>query len=309
VIRDALPAGIRRHGTVLVTTLLTFLIFALLWHLLEPRQVVAALAGGDPLLIGLAALVALLFNTVQSAELQRWLIRGLGARAPYLEILTATVGNLAIQGTLPASFGHFVRASYLHRRCGVPLANATAAAVTGLWFKLCWLLALSVVGQALGRVTGLVLVAALVLTVAAPLLVRRLGGVPLGDGKLARAVAAVAESAGAVRPVPLLVGAGHALISVVAEVGIFWLLLLAMGVQASPAMLLFTFPMVILGSKVPVTPMGLGTREAMVVVLLSGVAQPEVLVAAALAYSVLEHLLPSLVGTVFTWSYIKRIIS
>ena len=299
-----------------VTSILTALLLAAIAVAIEPRQVLASLSNGDPSVMGLAALMALGFNTLHAAELFRWMTRGFGVRLPFAQILVATVGNLAVQGTLPGGAGHLVRVAYLNRRCGAPLAGSTAAVVAGLLFKLCWLLGLATLGWALalsppavpGALLGLLLFGALFLTGAASPVSRWLGAKVRLPGHAASAMAAVAENVSAIRPPAIALGALHALISVLAEVAIFAIILHGLGAAVSLALVIACFPLVIIVSKLPVTIMGIGTREALTVLLFAGAAPPGVLLAGALAFSTVEHLLPTLVGTLFTWSFLRGLM-
>ncbi len=299
-------------ATVLTLILLSWLLFKV-----QPRQVMGALSRGDPWFIGLAALLALGFNTLQSAELYRWTLRGFGLRLPYVEVLLATGGNLAIQGTLPGGTGHMMRVAYLNRKCGAPLAGATAAVVAGLWFKLTWLLVMATAGWALalappavpGPLLAALLAGMLFLTAAASPVTRWLGANTRLPGRAAGAVNAVAESVSDIRGAAMSLGALHALLSVLAEVAIFAVIMHGLGATVDLALTAACFPLVIIVSKLPITIMGMGTREALTVLLFAGAAPPGVLLAGALAFSAVEHLLPTLVGILFTWSYLRRIFT
>jgi uncharacterized membrane protein YbhN (UPF0104 family) len=67
-------------------------------------------------------------------------------------------------------------------------------------------------------------------------------------------------------------------------------------------------PLVAIAAKVPVTLLGLGTREVLVVVLLGSMAPAATLAGAAILFSAVEYVLPAALGAALTWSYARRIL-
>ena len=269
------------------------------WRI-APGSIAGALGQASLPWVLAAAAAALLFNTVQSAEVLRWALRGFGVDIGYGTALTATAGNMAIKAALPAGTGELARVAWLRRTCGVDPARSSAAIATLLWLKLLWLLAIALAGalvQGASAVTSAALTAGLCLVACLPPIARRLGRWPR-----------VARALGSARPGAIAVCAAHALLAVAAEIGVFAMLLHACGGHVEPGALAAGMPLVIVGSKVPVTIMGLGAREGLVVLLLSGSSPGAVLAASALLFSAVEYLLPAAAGTVLTWRYVRRIL-
>jgi uncharacterized membrane protein YbhN (UPF0104 family) len=277
----------------------------------EPGPIIDALEGLSPAWVIAAALVALLFNTLQSAEAFRWALRSFGVRIGYGTALTATAGNMAIKAALPAGAGELARVAWLHRTCSVDPMRSTAAIAALLWLKLLWLLAISLAGSLLvagQAVTRIALLASLCLAASLPLVARRWMREPDDARGWHRIAAALGRTTRAARPASLVLCGLHALLAVTAEIGVFAMLLHACGGRVDAVHIAAWIPLVIIAAKVPLTLMGLGAREGLVVLLLAGSSPEAVLAASALLFSAVEYVLPAAVGTALTWSYVRRIL-
>lgn len=308
--------GRRATRAIAAATVTAVVLAALVWTV-RPGPILDAMVRTDPLLLALAIAISLLLNTVQSAEVLRWTLRGLGERITFGQALSATAGNMAIKATLPAGTGELTRAAYLHRVCGVGAAPATAVVLAILWLKLCWLLAMAVVGWLLlpaGDWThGGPLLAALALSAMLPWLLRRRPGPD--DGAAAEAKgwrglpAALSVAMAGIRLLPFAAGALHGLLAVLGEIFVFGFLLHAGGVPPPLAATLAFVPLAVIGAKIPITLLGLGTREALIVTLMSGTASLAALAGAGLLFSAVSYVLPAALGTALTWSYLRRILA
>ncbi len=124
----------------------TVTVLAVLLARIDLAQVGAALLTADASILVGVALLSLVFNTAQAAELLRQLLRGFGVRVPYAAAFVATTWSLAVHAAMPASMGHVSRVAYLVRRHGVDLPHCAMAAFPNLGCKRCWLLTRAVVG-------------------------------------------------------------------------------------------------------------------------------------------------------------------
>lgn len=93
------------------------------------------------------------------------------------------------------------------------------------------------------------------------------------------------------------------------QLGVFALALSALGASPPVASLLFWFPVCLLGAKLPVSVMGLGLRESLVVLLLRGSASPVALLGASLSFSAIEQILPGLVGLLFAPRFVEKTLT
>ena len=294
----------------LLSLAFTLAILALLLGGVRPAKLVAALGQLSPAVLALGLAASLLVNLLQAAELLRRALAVFGQDLSYRRALIACVRTLTPKMALPGGLGLVVRILYLHRAARLDLAGVTMSQALIPWFKLAWMLALPLVGHALGAPVpplALVLVSAglagmLVLSWAAP----RTGLLLLEQAaarwdKLRRLRQTLSTLGQQRRPGPLAVTAMHALLSAGLEVLLFYVILVGVMGPVAPVTVLALFPLCALGSKVPVAFLGLGAREALVLLLFGPFAPPAQLLAAALAYSALGFLLPPLLTAPFTW--------
>jgi uncharacterized membrane protein YbhN (UPF0104 family) len=309
----------RRRLRLLAVGVLTGVVLAMVFCSVDIQVVLKTLYRADMGLFGVAAVVALFFNTVQSAEGFRQALRAFGARVPFASAFAATVSSLAIHAALPAGAGGAGRIAYLYRSAGIDVGRCTAAVVSLLWIKLCWLLGLALLGWGLtadasalrGGLLGLALLACVASYALGLRYAERIAARFPAAGRLAPVSRVLLPATTAMRQVrlgALAVTAMHALVAVSAELLIFGMVVYALGAIPDPVAIVAWLPLVIIAAKIPVTLMGLGTREGLVVVLLRAMARPEILLGAALLFSFVEHLLSALLGSLFTWHFFRRIL-
>lgn len=311
---SGLEPSTKRWLKVGLPALATVVVIGLLVHEVELAPLLAAFADADPLYSLAACALALFFNTVQSAEVLRHTLAGFGVKVSAKGALKATVGNLAIHAVLPAGTGNVGRLAYLARTEGADLSRGTLAAAALLWMKLVALFGLASIGYFVAEdpppwhaplaFGGFAVT--LALTFLAPRLARALTlELP---GKLGRIVGALRAGLGELHARSLALGAVHAFVAVAIELLVFQLCLFAVGAPAAPALILAWFPLIVIVAKVPVTLMGLGTREVTCVLLFASLAPAPALLAASLIYSFAEHLLSALVGTLLTYRFVRTIV-
>ena len=301
----------RRRGLKLLLSLaFTGAILALLLWRVRPAELGAALGQLSLASLTLALLTSFLLSLVQAAELLRRALDALGQHLSYGQALGATLRTLTPKMALPGGLGVVVRVLYLQRAMGLDLAGASMSMVLIPWFKLGWMLVLPLMGFALGAPVPAPALAAVAVALGGVILLSWAGprsGLLLLDRAAARwsrlerlrqTLAALSQQA---RPGPVALTALHALISAALEVLLFAAIIVGVIGPVDPVTVLALFPLVALGSKVPVAFLGLGAREALVLLLFAPLGTPAQLLAAALAYSALGFLLPPLLSAPFTW--------
>lgn len=299
-----------------LSLLVTFaLLTALLWHV-PLTELLAAVRGADLVLVAAAALLSVLCTTLQTAELRRQALRTLSQDISFRTALLTTAGTLALHHSLPAGSGAAVSIAYLRRHHAVDVPRGALAFGLVFWLKLCWMLGLATLGWVLlpesDAIRGGTMVAVLLVTMVGGGLVwlsrHRVVGL-LGDrgwrGKLAQLLAGLQETP--IRASALAWTVSHALLSVLSDLLVFGLLLAALGAKVEPLRIVALLPLCLLGARVPITTMGIGTREALILAFFAGTADAQILLAAGLLYSFIEHLLPALLGSVVTGHFLARL--
>ena len=259
---------------------------ALLWLVLrqfDVHQLSALFTGADVAPLLAAVLVALAVNGPLSAWALQPALAAHGVSLPYRAALEATLGHLALHAGATAVVGKSARAAYLARRYGADTPSALRAELSLLGLKLVALWALASVGALLSG-----------------------HGWGAGSGALALALVAFwvhRRGAAVIQAfsLTLLMGLG--------QLGVFALALSALGASPPVASLLFWFPVGLLGAKLPVSVMGLGLRESLVVLLLRGSASPVALLGASLSFSAIEQILPGLVGLLFAPRFVEKTLT
>jgi uncharacterized membrane protein YbhN (UPF0104 family) len=305
---------VRERRAALAGGLLAAALLAVAFTTVDLEGVLEAVAGADLVTVALAISVSVFFNTVQSAELLRRGLVAVGERPRFRDVLDATTGNLALQAVIPLGAGNAGRVVWLTRLAGVDAARGTVAIVLVLALKLVAVLGLAVVGALLGPASALVrpwlpaallalsMVGLAILPALARATVARL------PEKLARLSGGLAVALTEARPRRLAWVLVHALLAMASEIAVFGLMLLAVGARVDPLLVLAAFPLVTVGAKVPLTTMGVGTRDALVLLLLAGAAPPETLLAATFLFTVSEYLLPLVVGTALAGPFMARMV-
>jgi uncharacterized membrane protein YbhN (UPF0104 family) len=230
-------------------------------------------------------------------------VAGLGFR----ECLELWLACCAFDLVAPAGSAKLLAGLRLERARGIPFAKTASTLVTKKYLNL--------------------LATALIVTVAGGFQLFATGGEPLHT-----AVVAVAAGTAAVlalgRPLARLLGAklsprgrlgaflgnlalgfsippartaallGLSVVTQAAKIGCAGLVFHGLGLPVPAVTLAFLYPVVATLSALPLTPAGLGVREALVVALFASAADGHLLLAGGLALSLIEVLLPALAGIV-----------
>lgn len=93
------------------------------------------------------------------------------------------------------------------------------------------------------------------------------------------------------------------------EIISFFFVSVALDINLPFYTVLLFLPVVILASSIPVTFLGLGMREGIIVLLFQKYASSQKLLALGIIYSFAEHILPMLIGMVFASLFINKIIA
>jgi uncharacterized membrane protein YbhN (UPF0104 family) len=280
------PATSRtRRVRLVLAVVLTLLLLGLVTWKVELAPLLRALSGAQPLLVALALFIALGSNTLGSAEVLGQALSALGVRVSRSALLGVTLENLSFQAALPVGAGHASRAFSLVRAVGVDPKRAALSVPVVLGSKLAALSLFVAVGIA-DRYP----------------LAPTLAGVALAAGFT------IARRRHALSGFALFRALVAALVLTGLQVAVFGVLLAALGASVPLFAILFYFPLCLVLAKLPVTWMGFGTRDAAVVALFAGLADPGTLAAAALVFGVFDQIVPGLFGLAFTPRFARRII-
>jgi len=242
-----------------------------------------------------------------------WLVlRARGVRIRYRDVLFLRVGTSPVSVLMPFKTGEALPVLYLYRRHRIPISTAAGTILFDKATSVMALLLLGLVGglrsevlpvwiPALGALAGL---AALIPGVA-DFCVRL---VRLDRTRLAEPIA---ELLGCFRELSLRARVGLVLYAVAIQCGMSVLLTLSLYSQSvEPPMdqALFLAAVAILVANLPLTVAGLGTREAMFLLLFGQWGTPEQLVGASALFMLLEVALPILGGAFLLQPLLHRLV-
>lgn len=307
------PSAQRRRRSWLLTLASAAAILTLLFVTVDRGELLRALGGSHTGWLVLAVVMSLLSNTGQNAEMLRAALAAVGARLGRREALEVVVGSMAIHTLLPTGFGHLARAAWICRVGGVDPDAAVSANLAIPWLKGTWMLALAGAGRL--ALSGPGDAPAWWLLAAAATVLWGGSSLPGSAGAVLRRVRRMSGFAerlealrSSLRPRKAVIAAIHAGLVVTTETAIFASCLLAVGADVGGLQLVAGFPLVLIAARLPITTLGLGTREAAVLLLFAGTAPAEHLLAASLLFAAVERLLPAAIGSLFAWRFADRLV-
>ncbi len=302
----------RRRLWALASLLCTASVLALVFFRVPVHGVLTTTARADLGVLCTALLLSLWLNTASSALALRGCVRACGAELSRAEALRATLGNLSLHNALPAGSGNLGLAAILVRRQAVSLDAALRATVITLWLKLCLLLLLGCGASFLLPVEPGLRVSLALLAAAALVggYLAQVFGPPLAQRapwpRLQRVLALVGGAQVAKRGAWFWATL-HTSVVVFGELVVFFLALHALGAPVAWLEVAARLPLVLIAAKLPVTLLGLGTREAAALVLFAGLLPAADIVAGTLLFLALTQLLPAALGALFLrWSPFAR---
>jgi len=294
----------RKAAGWMVWPLAVAILAAIVWNLDLDAQV-AAFRGADLLLLALAAATQLLADYVFCAERYRILLGLLGSPMSRRESVIIRGGTLPVRMLMPFRSGELLWMACLRQSHGVPLLRSGLATVLDMGLDV--LILLVILGAAMCMELPLAAMAAIAVGVglAAWGTVRLVRGVPEPEGvasesPFGRARRAIGTMLGWVRRPETRRSFAHATIcsAVIEALDLLFYVLVfhAVGIDIPLVRLMVAQPLITFAAGLPVTPLGLGTREASIVLVFSDLASTETLFAAAILASAVGKLLPVAVG-------------
>lgn len=250
----------------------------------------------------------------------RYILRILGCRIAYREVLFLIFANLPLRGVASSHAGDLSKAAYLKRWQGTSLFTSVSSMLVELALSLLSLLAIMAAGCLASGTNPhrLLHTSALGLLVASLFLyVSRFGAWrawilgqlrPMGSAK---GVGAVDQALSGYAQSGLKEAAALAVSSLALETGkliSFFLLSRAVGVFIPPQDILVFLPAVMIAAKLPFTPTGLGTREAAILFLFKDRAGADALLGVGVLFSFAEYVAPMLLGLPLVKLTLDRIL-
>ncbi|MCD6310045.1 MAG: flippase-like domain-containing protein [Candidatus Eremiobacteraeota bacterium] len=282
---------------------ITVLIFYLLFKAIRPAAVLDTFNRADLSRVPWL-LVPVLLNMLAPTDKWRRILRALGCKISFSEMLTVMMGCIPLKLVIPGKIGELARAFYLSSRKKFLLATGVGVIAFNKVLILMALCFFVLIGRILAALSPVWM--GLAGTV---LLVVILWGLDVPFGML------ISRSKGESKFGKILQDMGKAFVGLsrCQRLGYFFYTLFSESNFVITALLLFWIfhvkvpfpeavslaPLAVLIGQLPIGISGFGTREAAFLVLFQPWAGSDTLLAVALAYSFVEYILPSIIGLFF----------
>jgi len=300
------------------TYLLPIVIFIFLFSKIGITEVARVLKGVRPDLLFLGIVISLFSNLFLSTEKWRQILKSLGLKVPFKELLFVQTGSIPLKTISPLKSGMLFRAVYLNKTYNFPLLEGTYSLLLSLFLNLV-AVTLFILGTSFSlgknphRFVYLLLLILFICLLLFWILrrenVSKIIGtyLDLWGGKFALSLKNLYESVITINLRKLVILFFYAFLLIFFELLNFKILSKAVGLTIPFSQILLFASLTILISNLPVTIHGLGTREAAICLLFSSYATPEKLLSLGLTVSLVEYFFPILAGLFFTKSFLKRL--
>ena len=290
---------------VVIAATVSLLVLFFLLRTFNVADVVAALARGNRRLIALAALISLLINIAWGTLKWQRILKLLHHPLGFKEALAVRSGFLPLKVLLPLKSSELLKAYYLEKLKHIPFGRTVSSLLLDKVMNVLVTLGMLFVG--LCRISpcvfrwvaalGLLLIFLFLFAQGTPrgivACVKKLSP-RLGDftGQLLSGLREV----GSVEKVKLIL---YSFVYQLSEFLNTYILFRAMGITVPFSLILILIPLIMVVNNIPVTVLGMGTREALMVFLFAQYGSSTALLSAGLLVSLVEHVLPVVFGLLF----------
>jgi uncharacterized protein (TIRG00374 family) len=291
----------------------SFLILFLLSLKIDVGKTADSLRGCDLRLVGLAVTVSLFVNILVGAEKWRRILAALGCSLSFRETVSIRTACIPFKILLPLKSSELLKAVYLDRRRKLSFTRATGSLIIDKAFNVLIIIPIAAVGLAMVELPVSRSMLFVLLSVILVLILLTVYSVMFRQGLIGLAS----------KIHPRLNGFAVDLLSGFAEIGpgrktilmfysfIFqssefintFILLKAVGVTVPIYYLMVIIPVIMIINNLPITVLGLGTREIAIVYFFSAFGPAAALLSAGILVSLVEYVLPVLTGLLFISSF------
>ncbi len=292
-----------------VPFLVSLVILYLLFLNVDITNVRSTLQASDGRLLLLAVLISLSINIFLGTEKWRRILQAMGCSLPYREVLSIRTGCIPFKLIFPMKSSELLKALYLNRKKRLSFNRAVSSLIIEKALNLLVLFCLAGVGMiymdiGVFRVfLPVVFVAVWLLLFSSrfrSMLIAATAGI---HPKIHGFVDTVLSGFGDLDIKETLRLIGYSFIYQSSELVNTYILLMAVGVSLPFSYLLIVMPVIMIVNNLPVTVLGLGTREAAIVFFFSKYGSPATLLSGSILVTLVEHVLPVLVGIFFIRSF------
>ncbi|MBW1989449.1 MAG: flippase-like domain-containing protein [Deltaproteobacteria bacterium] len=307
----------RRWPSALAAAASSALILALLFRLLDidPASLWDAWQQASPGLLVLAAVFSLGVHVATSTDKLFRVMRAAGLSITWGEVLRIRLGSGPIRLLLPVDAGDVANILFFHRGRNMPIDSASGAIVFDRGLNLIgstfWLLAGLALLQAESPAPRALLFGAIGVAYAVflyagsihRLVIRTAEAFHPRLGRFARGSLSLFQKLNARQKAFFCL---YGILFQARPLVVAWLLFAAFGLQPPVGEFIAWIVLALFAGHLP-TAMGMGPREAAVVMLFAGIAPPAILLGIGLLLTLFVHALPMAVGLPWVYWYLHKI--
>ncbi|MEM7816463.1 MAG: lysylphosphatidylglycerol synthase transmembrane domain-containing protein [Candidatus Aenigmatarchaeota archaeon] len=286
-----------------------FLLF-LIFNKIEIEKVYKTLIKSNLYLVLITLIISFFVNIVLGTYKWNRILYILGFSLPFREALNIRCGFLPFKLIFPLKTPELIKAFYLEKKKNIPILKAISSLITDRVFNLIATLSIFLVGLIFVRMKLnflfpfsllLFLFAFVFLNFPRKILLKIS---KLINVKIYQFTLQVLSGLMDLNFSQKFILTFYSFLYQLSEFINTYLLFKAVGLEISFWLICIFIPLVIVINNLPITVLGLGTREALLIFLFSNYGAKELILSAGLLVSLIEHIFPVLVGIFF----IRKII-
>lgn len=271
-----------KHG---LTWAITIAIFIALFSRIEFSRVVEAIKGIDIALFSLSLLISLVAHISLSPERYREILKVFGCSLSFSEAFLLIMGSLPIRGVLPLRAGELSKVAYLKKVRNLSYSQGVKSVLLGYAMSALSLIFFILIGLALYYVVPFQRIYIVPLFLILFILLAASWKVAIGRSFFYS-----------------LGFEGCKLFNTL-------LLFKALNIEVQYSIFLLFAPITFFVAYLPITFCGLGTRESAILLLFSGYAAADELLAGSLLVSFVNRLFPILLGLFFIKPFLNKLLA
>ena len=303
----------RRRIILLASTTVGLLLLVFWWAPVDKTLATIGLLRGRTLLLVL--IISALTNIGLYGERWHRTLKYVGISAPFSYLMRLNAGTGPVRLLLPIQTGEIITAAILGRRLGKPISTIVSTLFYNKYLSFAATLLLALGGMIAGALAtmhsawviasfagGVTILFFLLESKRVRQWILRLGE-KIHPGLAQLSARLLSTHARLTRGAKMLLLA-YAFVFAILEVITVWLIARDLGIGVSFIQLIVIVQLMVLVTNLPITMAGVGSREALSLVLLARFATPEQAAAFGVLYSAVEYLWPLVAGLPFTSSVI-----
>ncbi len=295
---------------IMLAIVISCFILFLLFRSIDITNVLSTLRKSDARLLFIAAAISIAINIVWGTLKWKRVLAALGCTMTFKEALVIRSGCLSFKIVFPLKSAELLKALYLAKKKNISFGRGISSLFIDKVFNLFITIVFFLIGLVFSsfgvhRTIPLLAFVALILLMYS----RKISSFVVAVSKIIhpRAYAFTGQLLSGFNEISRkdqIVLLGYSFIYQLSEFVNTYLLCRAVGVIVPVPLLLVAGSFIMIINNLPITIMGLGTREAMIIFFFSSLGKQETLLSAGLLVSLIEHLLPVAIGVLFMKSFL-----